>query len=297
MPLPVGHEAQFRDSLVRRVRFTVNDLPDDWVEVEPGEGSGVVSPYFNPFRVGDRGTDFSQPSIWQPVFEHPPWGPKPNIPLAPDAQKRLAELRTRDDILSLSQRLGFDAAQADAAAMPEIFRRELPRLELYPDGSLWYIAVDHGLVARMSVLRIRLQLTLTPDVSYDPAAERVAYFGMHTTTHGSNFQHSLDNVMLVIPPTAMGFGIGVLPHVFVFLFGKVEDLRLHDPVGLGARFFPYISVARGIPGVKFPVQNLAVAHLESLLAWWTTRLNVATATPQIPRTLLMPPAFTTPPAS
>ena len=145
MPLPAGHEATFRDSLMRLARFTVSDLPDNSVEVAPGEGSGVVSPYFNRFRLGDRGTDFSQQSVWQPVFDHPPWSEKPNIPLAPDAQRRLAELRARDDILAVSQRLGFDLAQAGAAAMPGILQRELPRLfELYPDGSLWYIAVDHG---------------------------------------------------------------------------------------------------------------------------------------------------------
>ncbi|MGO9759805.1 MAG: hypothetical protein ACLP1Q_00895 [Solirubrobacteraceae bacterium] len=275
MPLPSGYETQFRDSLVRLAGFSVTDTPDGSVEVEPGEGSGVITRYFNPFRLGDVATDFSQQSVWQPVFDHPPWGQKPNIPLAPSAQKRLAELRTRDDILAVSQRLGFDAAQANAAGIPGIFQRELQRLfELYPDGSLWYVAVDHRLVSRLSVLRIRLQLTLTPDVSYDAAAERVAYFGIHTTTNGSNFQHAFDNVLLVIPPTAMGFGIGVLPHVFVFQFGKVEDLRLHGPVGLGARFFPYISAARGIPGVKFPRENLAIAHLESLLSWWTTRLSV-----------------------
>ena len=66
----------------------------------------------------------------------------------------------------------------------------------------------------------------------------------------------------------------MLPHAFAFLFGKFEDLRLHGPVGLGARFFPNISTARGMPGIKFPVEPLPVAHLESLLSWWTTRLNV-----------------------
>jgi hypothetical protein len=276
LPLPDGHEKQFRDSLRRRAQFTVRDLPDDWVEVEPAEGSGVVAAYFNPFRLGDSGTDFSQRSVWQPVFDHPPWSEKPDIPLAHDAQQRINELRSHDDILAVSQRLAFDAAQADADAMPDIFQRELPRLfELYPDGSLWFVAVDHKLVARLSVMRIRLQLTLTPDIIYDAGeSERVQYFGMHTTTSGSNFGNTLDHVMVAIPPVTMGFDIGVLPHAFAFLFGKFEDLRLHEPVGLSARFFPNISTAHGVPGIKFPVQHLPVAHLESLLSWWTTRLNV-----------------------
>ena len=276
MPLPVGHESTFRDSLLRLARFTVKDLPDNFVEVEPSEGAGAISAYFNPFRLGDRGTDFSQSSVWQPVIDNPPWSDKPEIPLAPDAQQRLAQLRGADDILSVSQRLGFDVAQADAATMPRIFRRELPRLfELYPDGSLWYVAVDHSLVARLSIMRIRLQLTLTPDVSYGAdETERIQYFGMHTTTSGSNFGNTLDHVMLAIPPASVGFDMGVLPHAFAFLFGKFEDLRLHGVAGLGARFFPRISSAQGIPGIKFPVKNMAIPQLESLLSWWTTRLNV-----------------------
>lgn len=276
LPLPVGHEERFRTSLVRLAKFAVKDLPDGWVEVEPGEGSGEVARYFTPYRLGDAATDFSQDEVWQPVAENPPWSEKPDLPLAADAQKRLTELQNGDDIQSLTQRLGFAAAQADAAGMPDVFRRELPRLfELYPQGSLWYIAVDHRLVSRLSVMRIRLRLTLTPDADYDSSnPDRVQYFGMHTTTSGSNFGNSLDPVMLAIPPVALGFDIGVLPHAFAFLFGKFEDLRLHGPVGLGARFFPSISVPRGIPGIKFPVQHLPTAHLESLLAWWTTRLNV-----------------------
>ncbi|PZS13370.1 MAG: hypothetical protein DLM64_03430, partial [Solirubrobacterales bacterium] len=152
----------------------------------------------------------------------------------------------------------------------------LPRLfELYPQGSLWYVAVDRRLVMRLSAMRIRLQLTLTPDVEYsDDDPDWVQYFGMHTTTSGVDFSNSFDHVMLAIPPAALGFDIGVFPHVFVFLFGKFEDLRLHGPVGLRARFFPHISTSYGVPGIKFPVQNLATAHLESLLGWWTTRLNV-----------------------
>lgn len=276
MPLPAGHESTFRDSLVHLGRFKITDLPDNFVEVEPREGAGTISAYFNPFRLGDRGTDFSEPSVWQPVIDNPPWSDKPEISLAPDAQQRLAQLRRADDILSVSQRIGFDLAQADAAAMPGIFQRELPRLfELYPDGSLWYVAVDHSLLARLSIMRIRLQLTLTPDVKYGPGeTERIEYFGMHTTTSGANFGNTLDHVMLAIPPVSMGFDIGVVPHAFAFLFGKFEDLRRHGPVGLGARFFPRISTANGIPGIKFPVQNLDIAHLESLLSWWTTRLNV-----------------------
>lgn len=276
MPLPAGHEAAFRESLVKLARFVVSDLPNNWVEVEPGDGAGAIASYFKPHRLGDAATDFSHPSAWQPVVDDPPWSQKPQLPLARDAQRWLAEVEERDDVLAVSQRLGFEAAQANADSMPGVFRKELPRLfELYPQGSLWYIAVDHRLVSRLSVMRIRLQLALTPDVDYDASSpDRVQHFGMHTTTSGTNFGNSFDHVMLALPPTALGFDIGVLPHVFVFLFGTLEDLRMHGAVGLSARFFPRISTAQGIPGLKFPHHGLMTTHFESLLQWWTTRLNV-----------------------
>ncbi|PZS11305.1 MAG: hypothetical protein DLM64_06855 [Solirubrobacterales bacterium] len=125
--LPPGHEAGFWYSLVEFTKFVVVDLPDNWVEVEPGEGAGVVAPYFTPYRLGDATTDFSQPAVWQPVVEHPPWSEKPELPPAPDRQQRLLELQNSHDVLSVSERLGFAAAQADAAAMPGVFQRELPR--------------------------------------------------------------------------------------------------------------------------------------------------------------------------
>ncbi len=42
------------------------------------------------------------------------------------------------------------------------------------------------LVTRLAVMRIRLQVTLTPDIDYDSAnPDRVRYVGMHTATSGS----------------------------------------------------------------------------------------------------------------
>jgi hypothetical protein len=156
MSLPPGHEATFQDSLANRAEFVVTQLANDRVEVEPNDGAGVVAAYFTPYRLGDRATDFSANRVWQPLSEHPPWDEKPPVQLPDDAERRLAELRARDDILALTQRLGFDAAQANAAAMPGVFQRELPRLfELYPQGSLWYIGVDQRLLARLSVMRIQ----------------------------------------------------------------------------------------------------------------------------------------------
>ena len=121
-------------------------------------------------------------------------------------------------------------------------------------------------------MRVRLQLTLTPDINFD-SSERdgVQYFGMHTVTGGSAFGNVFDPILLAIPPVALGIDISVFPYAFVFLFGEFEDLRNHGPVGMNARFFPAISTTRGVPGAKFPVQNRPAGHLETLLQRRTPR--------------------------
>ena len=235
-----------------------------------------MCPYFLPHRLADASTDLSQPEIWEPIVSYPPYDQKPEVQLPPKAEEHLARLHERDDIGAVVQRLGAAAAQADAASLPAVLMRELPGLfERYPLGSLWYVSVDPRLLARLAFVRVRLQLSLTPDIDYNHAArDGVQYFGMHTTTHGLEFRHTLDQVMLAIPPTALGFNVGVYPHTVAFLFGKYEDLRDHQGGSLGSRFFPSISAEPGVPGMKFPAQGLSAGHWEALLAWWTTRLNV-----------------------
>jgi len=278
LPLPVGHEAGFRSSLITTSKFVVEDVAgtSGWVAVEPVEGAGSVTRYFTPQRLADAATDLAQPATWERFFQDPPWSNKPQVQLAPAEQKRLADLYANNDIASIMQRLGAAAAQANAADIPALFQQEMPHLfARYPRGSLWYIAVDQRLVSRLAFMRVRLQLTLTPDINFDPAQrDGVQYFGMHTVTGGSAFGNVFDPIMLTIPPVALGIDISVFPHAFVFLFGEFEDLRSHGPLGMSARFFPAISTTRGVPGVKFPAKNLPTAHLESLLQWWTHRLNI-----------------------
>lgn len=275
-PLPSGHEAGFRSSLIEQSHFAVDDLADHWVAVAPGEGAGAVAPYFSPHRIASATTNLTNPGIWSPIEDDPPYPGKLQVQLQPAVQQRLSELYERTDLLARIERLGVAAVQADADGLREILIKELPGLfEIYPNGSLWYVSVDQRLLSRLAFMRVRLQLTLTPDIKYDSAApDNVHYFGMHTTTNGIDFSDTVDHVMLAIPPTALGVDFGVLPHVLVFLFGQLEDLRNHEGGALATRFFPNVSRTAGVPGIKFPVQNLTTAHFGSLLSWWTTRLNV-----------------------
>jgi hypothetical protein len=153
---PTGHESGFRESMHAGSRFTVADVPgsSSWVAFEPGEGSGVVSRYFTAYRIADAATDLAQPKVWRHVQENPPWADKPAARFSPEQQKRFDALASSDDILDVMQRLGVAAALADAAGTPGVCQREMPHLfARYPQGALWYIAVDQRLVARIAFMR------------------------------------------------------------------------------------------------------------------------------------------------
>jgi hypothetical protein len=268
-----------RSSLEVLSGFAVDDLPDHWVAIEPVEGAGKVAQYFAAHRLADARTDLTAASTWAPIAGHPPFGPKPTVRLPDALQARLSELQQSSDLLAVVERLGAAAVQADAATLPDVLCEELPELfKRYPRGSLWYVSVDALLVRRLRFMLMQMRLELTPDVEFDFGAEKYDNFrpfGMHTTTEGSNFGSALHHLMLAVSPTALGFTIGVLPHAVVFMFGDFVDLRDRRGPSLAARYLPQVGrTVGGVPGLKFPAQNLPAGHLESLLAWWTTRLNV-----------------------
>jgi hypothetical protein len=276
LALPGGHEAGFAKSLRHASGFDVKPLPDGRVEIAPAEGSGTVPQYFTPHRLADANTDLGASRTWQPVFEHPPHSDKPAVELGPEMQKHFSELYKRTDLPAVIERLSVSAALAPTDELPAVLGRELGALfARYPGGSLWYIAVQPLLMKRLAFTRVLLQTSLTPDINYGrEKRDGVPYFGMHTTTSGVAFDEPFAHILLTIPPTAMGFHFGVYPHAFVFLFGEPEDLRLRRDKPLAAAFYPRVNPTKSTPGIKFPHEELPVSHVESLLQWWATRLNI-----------------------
>lgn len=274
--LPAGHEVGFRQSMAGMSEFVVEDAADGVVIIEPREGAGAVRRYFEPFRLCTAATDLDDNNIWQPIVRHPPISSKPQLDVPADMAQTLPDLDESDELSAIVMRLGVRVALAEPADLPTVLKEELPELfRRYRGGSLWYIAVDHALLSRLAFARVRLQLELTPDIDFDPDSRGgVSYFAVHNITGGVNFGKLFDNALLAIPPVAFGFSMSTFPHPLVFLFGEFEDLRTHGPGTLAGAFFPDVSAQSRIPGIKVPVNNLATAHLEALLQWWTTRLDV-----------------------
>ena len=275
LQLPTGHERGFRESLANRSQFDVADLGDNWVGIEPA--SAESKRWFVAHRLAGADDNLADTARWAPVFEHPPYRPKPPVTLPPEMQRHFEELHTRTDLRSVMQRMSATAAQLQDRDLPALFQREMPALfNRYPAGSLWYVSVDDVLISRLAFMRLRLQLEFTPDVDYEPGRrDRVRYFGLHTSTGGVSFENVLDHALLFMPPVAVGVTFGVFPHAFVFLFGEPHDLRLRQDQPFAQLYYPSVGrTPRGVPGIQFPIGELPTTHLESFLQWWTTRLDV-----------------------
>jgi hypothetical protein len=243
------------------------------VLIEPSEGGGSVRRYFEAHRLADAATDLTSSEPWRAVMTHPPYE-KPSIGLPTDFESKMADLASSTALPQIIERLNVKTSLATEAELPDVLREELPGLfERYPQGSLWFVSVDQTLMKRLAALRVLLQLYLTPDVPVD-RGRAISYLTAHQLTHGAMFAGAVQPILLALSPTAIGFTMNAAPHAFVFLFGELEDLRIRDPGGLARAFFPGVHNLPAVPGVKVPMDKLATAHLEVLLSWWTTRLNV-----------------------
>jgi hypothetical protein len=273
--LPAQHAAGLTQSLKSAGAFSVSELGPGQLEVEPAEGAGAVRPYFSARKVARPDTDLSDDAVWAFLGVSAPISPKPQMNLPADIDSQLAALVQSDQLSALAQRLGTQVALTEVEALPDLWRAELPALfARYPQGSLWYVSVDPALISRLTFMRISLQLTLAPDAATGHGRNGISYFGAHQLTGGLSFYELMQLPLLAFSPAAAGLAFNALPHAFVFLFGELEDLRTHAPGPLARSFFPPVSSHPYVPGIKVPTQNLATAHLEALMGWWTTRLNI-----------------------
>jgi len=266
----------YRHYLRSNCHFDVRDIAADrWVSVEPGEGSGRIYRYFEAHRICDAHTAIND-ATWEPLRERPAWEDN-------NAERRrallqaaaeLAEIGTPEATLQAIQG-GLAGAVNDA---PDFLTPNLPALwEAFPDGSLWLISVDQKLLSRMAFLRSRYALELTPDIRIDPEA----WIGLtaldgHSITGGASFQRLFNPLLLTFSPGAIGYAFAWNPHVIIFMYGMSTELREEPPRSLAALYEPDTDVAAGDHPWIDPDfwDGLDPSDLESLLAWWTQRLNV-----------------------
>jgi hypothetical protein len=266
-----------RSSLEQASEFTVVDTPDGAVLVEPAEGAGTVRRYFDVTRVANVFSDLTDDRNWAPLAIRPPFSPKPEIPLPADASHDLERLQNDSTLPALMQRLGIEVSMTEPEGLADIFRRELPGLfARYPGGSLWYVGVDPVLVKRLTFMRVALQLRLTPDARWGNQGDGGTYFDVHQLSRGLAFSEVVQPILLTFAPVVSGFVMNAPPGAFVFLFGQFDDehdMRARDG-DISRAFFPAVNVHLFSPGVKVPMLELPSAHVEGLLGWWASRLDV-----------------------
>jgi hypothetical protein len=266
----------YRRSLTDDSDFVVRDLAaDGWVSVEPGEGSGQTRQYFEAHRICDAQTALSD-ATWQVLRDHAAWE---DHDLARrqrllDLARDLARIGTPEATLQALQ-AGIAGAVNDA---PAFLTPQLPQLfQSFPDGSLWLISTDRRFLSRLTFMRSRYAVEVTPDIHID----RNAWLGLraldgHSLTGGVSFQRLFIPLLLTFSPGAIGYAFPWNPHVLVFLFGMSAELRETPPQSFASLYEPDTDVAAGDVSWVDPAfwGNLNSGDLESMLAWWTRRLNV-----------------------
>ena len=275
--LPDPEQApNYRQFLGGNCYFTVRDVAADrWVSVEPGEGDGEVYRYFQAHRICDSNTAITE-ATWLPLRDHPAWednnlGRRERL-LEHAAQ--LAQVGTREATLQAIQ-AGIAGAINDAPAF--LTPNLAPLFQELHDGSLWLISVDRRLLSRLAFLRSRYAFELTPDIQVDPAAlALLPALDGHSITGGAAFHRLFNPLLLTFSPGAIGFAFSWMPHVLVFMFGMSGELREEPPRSLAALYEPDTDVSAGDHPWVDPDfwGDLESGDLESLLGWWTQRLNV-----------------------
>jgi hypothetical protein len=264
----------YRNYLVEGCEFRVRDLEGQWVAVAPGEGAGHTRSFFRAYRLCDAETVLSE-ETWAPMRENPAWED-------PDIERRQRLLEHAEELGQIGTvEAAFQAVQAglvgtvnDAPAFLEV---QLPALfEQFPHGSLWLISVGDTLLARLAFLRSRYALELTPDIHLDPE-ELLSLRALegHSITQGVAFDDLFKPVLLTFSPGTVGHPFAWHPHVLVFLFGMSIDLRQREPRSLQSLYPPGIvpPTEEEEPWADFWM-NPEPGDVESLLAWWVTRLNI-----------------------
>lgn len=289
--LPDAAKARgYRDGVRGLAEWELEEIGPNEGLVEQNEGSEGRRDYFRLHRLCDAGTAIT-PATWDilrqsPGVEHDST-PRTEPDGEPDSTWRQRLMESADKLGS-SGKPGADieairstVLALPVAEVPEYLTAQLPPLfEVFPEGSLWFLEVDHLLVRRMSLMRTQLMLRLAPDVLDHAGKDGEQLPQLHTLedqslTSGANFAELVDPLLLIFTPASLGFCIPWMPHAFVFLSGMAGSLVEPRPPTLASIFGPRSDPEHGFHWKQSSFwKDIKIGQTEALLQWWATRLNV-----------------------
>lgn len=143
---------------------------------------------------------------------------------------------------------------------------------------MWFFEADRLFPERTGLLRVLLALDAIPGFleAIDEDFPKIQTLQEHTLTGGIRTETLVEPLLLAIPPAAMGFAFGWMPHSIVFLFGHPTSLLEPHPPTLASLYVPSLHGS----GADFHwresdfFEGVGPAEVETLFQWWAARLNV-----------------------
>lgn len=278
-----------RDFIREAAEFEMREMVEGWGLVAPREGAAAVRNYLTAHRLCDAATTIGD-ETWAPILAHPPLeGPderrtRPGSEPTPEWREEL--IRHADKVYERGA--ARDVAGADLAAvsatiaalplseLPGYLTRQVPALfEAFPQGSLWYVAVDQALIHRLTVLRGLSAFELTPDIVTPSDFPGLRALEEHSITGGVRFGPLYDSLLTTFTPGAIGFVFELIPNALVLLYGMAGNLALPWPPTPASLYEPRLQAEHGLGWLDGDFfEGVTAAEGESLLQWWTRRLNV-----------------------
>jgi hypothetical protein len=264
----------YRDYLTNQAEFSVVDVADSWVLLEPREGAGSSRQYFTVAKLADANTEIAA-ATWAPLRDCPPWEDRDvnrRQRLMAEAQRLAALGRPEATIRALEA--GILAANVD---VPELLEQQLPDIfRVFPNASLWLVCVDQILLARLIFLHSRIALELTPDKPLIPEAMGVHAMDGHSVSSSVMFHDLVNPLVLAFSPGAIGYSFAHSPHAIVLLYGDSVELREEMPRSLASLYEPgVLGDVHDNPWSDAAFwQDVPPEDSEALFLWWVESLNV-----------------------
>lgn len=289
VPLPDPSLAPgVRDFIRDASQFNLREVIPGWGLIAPAEGAGTARNYLTAHRLCDAQSTITD-ETWAPLVANPPiQGPEERATRPGEeasAEWREKVVRHADRLQESGKTRGVVGADLAAVSatlatkrpdeLQTFLAQQVPLLfKAFPEGSLWYVAVDATLMHRVTVMRALNALELTPDIVTPTDFPGLRALEEHSITGGVHIGPLYDVVLTTFVPGALGFVFEMMPHTLILLYGLNGNLSSPWPPTAASLYQPNVQAEHGLGFLDGDFFEGVGDEAEALLQWWTQRLNV-----------------------